>query len=434
MPTPPDPIALAASAGTPAEIVEALSALEDLKAQACATQARLAARLVAQVRQDHRDRGLPGAKQGRGADSQVALARRESPARGRQLLGLAQALVDELPCTLAAMDAGSLSEWRAMLIARETACLSREDRATIDAELCTPIPAGGYPFDGWGDRRLTAETQKLVASLDPAALVNRRKKAESERRLSLRPAPDTMARLSVLLPAAQGIAVWATLARVADQAVADGDGRSRQQIMVDTLVERITGQSRATAVPVTVNLVVSDDTLLGGGHEPAWLLGYGPLTADAARDLTLRAARDATAELRRLYATPETGDLVSMDSSARFFPPALATFIELRDRTCRTPWCDAPIRQTDHVVSNAAGGPTTRLNGQGLCQQCNLAKEGIGWRSRPVTGPPGSRHTVVITLPTGQSLVSTAPAAPRPAALRHRSAQEWRLLDLVMAS
>src|SRR6478752_3671946 len=430
----PGPFAVAASAGTATEIVDALKALEDLKARACAAQARLAARLAAQVRQEHRDLGLPAAKQGRGVESQVALARRESPARGRQLLGLAKVLTDELPCTLAAMEAGPLPEWRAMLIARETACLSREDRATIDTELCAPASDGSYRFDGWGDRRLTAETQKLVACLDPAALVNRRKRAESERRVSLRPAPDTMARLSVLLPAAPGIAVWATLARAADQAVADGDDRSRQQIMVDTLVERITGQSAATAVPVMINVVVSDDTLLVGGHEPAWLQGYGPLTADAARDLTLRAAREATAEVRRLYAAPATGELVSMDSSARFFPRALADFIELRDRTCRTPWCDAPIRQADHVVPHAAGGPTTKLNGQGLCQHCNLAKEAIGWRSRPIPGPPSSRHTVVLTLPTGHTLVSTAPAAPKPATLCHRSAQEWRLLELVLAS
>src|SRR4051812_33559055 len=152
----PGPFALAASAGTAAEIVDALTALEDLKAQACAAQARLADRLAAQVRQEHRDVGLPGAKQGRGVDSQVALARRESPVRGRQLLGLARVLVAELPCALAAMEAGPLSEWRAMLIARETACLSREDRAKVDAELCAPGPGGGYRFDGWGDRRLTA--------------------------------------------------------------------------------------------------------------------------------------------------------------------------------------------------------------------------------------------------------------------------------------
>ncbi|MFC7495662.1 MULTISPECIES: DUF222 domain-containing protein, partial [unclassified Nocardioides] len=172
--------------------------------------------------------------------------------------------------------AGALSEWRATLIARETSCLTPEDRAAVDARLAAPDAEGGYPFEGWGDRRLVAETRALVATTDPAAVVDRRAKAEGDRHVSLRPAPDTMARLSVLLPAAQGVAVHATLTRAADQARAAGDPRSRGQVMADTLVEHVTGQTTADAVPVTVNLVLSDQTLLAGGHEPAWLQDYDP--------------------------------------------------------------------------------------------------------------------------------------------------------------
>ena len=63
--------------------------------------------------------------------------------------------------------------------------------------------------------------------------------------MSLRPAPDTMSQLSALLPVAQGVAVYAALTRSADTARAGGDARSRGQIMADTLVERVTGQSSA---------------------------------------------------------------------------------------------------------------------------------------------------------------------------------------------
>jgi len=59
----------------------------------------------------------------------VALARHESPHKGAQLLGLAWVLVREMPCTLAAFTSGQISEWRASLVARETACLSRQARA-----------------------------------------------------------------------------------------------------------------------------------------------------------------------------------------------------------------------------------------------------------------------------------------------------------------
>ncbi|HEX3003870.1 MAG TPA: HNH endonuclease signature motif containing protein, partial [Angustibacter sp.] len=87
----------------------------------------------------------------------------------------------------------------------------------------------------------------------------------------------------------------------------------------------------------------------------------------------------------------------------------------LRDRTCRTPWCDAPIRHTDHIEPVEAGGATTALNGQGLCEACNYAKQALGWRQRAATGPPG-RHTVDIITPTGARHRSTAPPLPRPAA------------------
>jgi hypothetical protein len=411
------------------ELVDAIRALEDLKAQACATQARLTRELDARVRERHEHQRVRSTERGRDVAALVAFARRESPARGARFAGFARAL-EELPQAGAAMAAGHLSEWRAMLVARETACLSVQDRAVVDREVCGVRPDGSYPFAGWGDRRLVAETQRAVAAVDPAALVDRRSRAEADRHVSVRPAPDTMAQLSALLPAAQGVAVWATLSRVADQARAAGDPRSRGQVMADTLVERVTGQASADAVPVTVNLVVSDETLLAGGSGPAWLQEYGVVSADAATDHTRRAVADATAALRRLYAAP-TGGLVAMDSVAREFPQGLATFLELRDHTCRTPWCDAPIRHHDHVAEHASRGTTSGRNGQGLCEQCNYVKQAPGWRSRPITGPPGDLHSVETRLPTGHTVVSTAPAAPTPS-LHGRTSRAEIVLSTIL--
>ncbi len=412
--------------------------LEDLKSLACALQAELAADLDVSVRAHHADLKLPTTQHGRGVAAQVALARRESPARGARFLGLAKTLTTELPHTLAALRTGALSEWRATLIARETTCLSREDRAVVDADLCRPRPDGTHVVDGWGQRRLVAETQRRVYALDPAAVVDRRRRAETERHVSLRPAPDTMSHLSALLPAAQGIAVWATLTRVADSLTAQGDGRGRGQIMADTLVARVTGQTTADTVPVAVNLVVSDQTLLGGGHHPAWLHGYGPLPPDAARHLVTTATQQTThqamASLRRLYATPTTGQLVSMDSHARCFPHELGLFLDLRDQTCRTPWCDAPIRHHDHPFPHAAGGPTTAVNGQGLCEACNHHKQAPGWTARHLPSPPGTNnpHTIQTTTPTGHTTRSHAPPQPVPSRVQTRP--EYYFHELILAS
>lgn len=352
------------------ERLDRIRALEDLQAQAAAAQARLSV-------------GLRGAR--------VGQARRFSPHRGARAVGLAQVLVREMPHTLRAMEAGTVSEWRATILARETACLSREDRAAVDADLL----ADPEKVEGWGDRRLAGEARKRAYALDPHAAVERNRLAEAERRVTVRPAPDTMTYLTALLPVAQGVAVWATLGRIADGLRARGDGRSRGQIMADTLVERVTGQASARSVPVAVNLTISDETLLNAGTAPAWLDGLGPLPAGTARDLVASARAEALASLRRLYVTPTTGSLVAMESRSRRFPPGLARFIDLRDQACRTPWCNAPIRHHDHVRPAAEGGPTTVDNGEGLCQQCNHDRQDPT-HPRNATGPPGlpppSRH------------------------------------------
>ena len=103
--------------------------------------------------------------------------------------------------------------------------------------------------------------------------------------------------------------------------------------------------------------------------------------------------------LRRLYTHPRTGELIAMDSRARIFPPGLRRLIQTRDDTCRTPYCDAPIRHLDHITPWHHGGKTTQTNGAGLCEACNHTKETPGWTARPITEPgpgrragPGTRH------------------------------------------
>jgi hypothetical protein len=231
-----------------AGLIDQLRDLEDLKSALAARQARLAVAFDVSQRREQADAGVPAAKLGARVGAQIALARRESPAKGGRLLGLAKALVTEMPHTLAALETGILNEWRATLLVRETACLAAADRAAVDEHL----------------------------------------------------AADT-----------------------------------------------------------------------------------GTLTG--------------------------TGDLIAMDSRARIFPTGLRRLIQARDHTCRTPYCDAPIRHLDHIVPHHAGGQTTGTNGAGLCEACNHTKETPGWNAIP---RPGPRHTLELTTPTGHTYHSTAPPLP----------------------
>jgi Domain of unknown function (DUF222) len=248
---------------TDAQRIDQIRVLEELKAAAAAAQARIAVALDASQRAAQAAAGVPARLRGRGVAGQVGLARRESAFRGAQHLGLAKVLVAEMPHTLAALQRGLVSEWRASLLARETACLSVEHRRLIDARLV----ADPAVLAGWGDRRLIAEIQRLACQLDTAAVVRRHARAASERRVTCRPAPDAMALVSALVPAAQGVAAYAALRREASTRIAGGDPRTRSQIMADTLVTRLTGQATAAAVPVEIHLVMTDRSLLSD-HTP----------------------------------------------------------------------------------------------------------------------------------------------------------------------
>ena len=75
-----------------ADRVEQIGLLEQLKAAAAAAQAVLTVELVASQRAEQQAAGVPASRLGHGVAAQVGLARRESPHRGSQHVGLAQAL------------------------------------------------------------------------------------------------------------------------------------------------------------------------------------------------------------------------------------------------------------------------------------------------------------------------------------------------------
>ncbi|MGW0158420.1 HNH endonuclease [Mycobacterium sp. NPDC003323] len=384
------------------ELRDTVAHLERLKSAAAAAQARVTALWWAKRRAAEAAAGVPAAKRGRGLAAEVALARRDSTKKGDRHLGFAKALVHEMPYTLAALEAGVLSEWRATIIVRESACLDVDDRRRLDKEMC----ADPATLEGLGNTRIAAMAKTIAYRLDPHAVVDRAARAPADRTVSTRPAADNMVYLTALMPLAQGVACYASLKRQAD---VTGDGRSRGQIMADTLYERVTGRVAAEPVPMTVDVVLSDEALVGNSDDPAYVQDHGPIPAELARRLITEAIdKQGWVELRRLYAAPATGALVAMESRAREFPKGLAQFVRLRDQVCRTPFCDAPIRHIDHARPHSRHGPTSALNGRGCCEQCNYTKEQPGWHVRTFFDAAGN-HVTEHTTPTGAVYRSTAP-------------------------
>lgn len=393
-----------------AELLDQVRALEELKAAAAAAQARLTAYLYAARASREAAEGVPAKQRCAGLGAEVALARRVSPHQGNRHLGVALALTREMPRTLAALSTGQTSEWAATTLVRETAVLSVEHRAEVDHQIARHL----RQESGWGVRRLAHEARRIGYRLDPGSALRRVRGAQSDRRVSLRPAPDTMTYLTGFLPVAQGVACQVALTREADTRKAAGDPRSRGQIMADTLVERLTGQATAVGTPVEIELVITDQALLAGSPEPAHLVGYGPIPAHTARNL----ARDAErAWIRRLFTHPESGALVAIDSRRRLFTGQLRHLLILTDDICATPWCDAPVRHADHAIPVKDGGGTGTTNGAGLCEACNYTKDLPGWHTTLTLRSDGTR-ILDLTSPTGhrqQSHPPDPPGAPDPA-------------------
>ncbi|WP_237686082.1 DUF222 domain-containing protein [Arthrobacter jiangjiafuii] len=169
-------------------LIDQVRALEELKAAASAAQVRVTAVVDALTRRAQAAAGVKADQLGKGVGAQIGLARRESPHRGTRMLGTARVLTREMPHTLHALALGVISEWRATILVKETACLSLEDRQRIDEQVAGNLAE----LETLGDNQLIARIKTLSYALDPHSVVNRASKAASERYVSCRPAPDTM--------------------------------------------------------------------------------------------------------------------------------------------------------------------------------------------------------------------------------------------------
>ncbi len=415
-----------------ARLIAEIRALEDQKSALAARQARLAVAFDLIQRREQAAAGMPAAELGAGVGAQIALARRESPARGGRLLGLAKALVTEMPHTLAALEAGQLNEWRATLLVRETACLSAEDRAAVDAELA---PDTGT-FDGAGDRRIIAAARAAAYRRDPRTVTQRASHAATERHVSLRPAPDTMCYLTALLPVAQGVAVYAALTRHADTLRAAGDPRTRGQLMADTLVERTTG-TPGGITGIEIQLVMTDRTLFQGDSEPARLPGYGIVPAGWARDLLTTPEEAGTGAGSRAEAGTARADAPRARTRHGTRPERLAPPALHRPRHRRAhrhglprpalparapPPHPGPRRHLPHPLLRRPHPPlrphhplAPRRHHHPGPTAPDSAKPATTPK-KPPAGPsrprPGPRHTIDINTPTGHTYHSTAPPLP----------------------
>ncbi len=146
-----------------------------------------------------------------------------------------------------------------------------------------------------------------------------------------------------------------------------------------------------------VQVIVPATVLLGFSDDPIELLGYGPISAETAREIA------ATATWRRLLTDPRSGALLDHGRTTYTPPVALAEFVKARDVHCRFPGCRRTVvnGELDHVVPYPQD-PTSETNLAGLCvRHHHLKHAGGGWQVRAL--PDGGLEW---TTPTGHTHIT----------------------------
>lgn len=438
------------------DLVDHLAAAERAKNALAAQQIASTAQLNRLRTRRDKLANIPKQRRAGGLGAEIGLARRESPSKGNARLREALLLAHHARHAHTALSQGHLNEDQVTVLARELAGTQHQTQHEVDAQL-----KDRYRF--LGISQLKDEARGHVQRLEPQSSRDKSDRAQASRKVARSDRSDGMVEISGLVEAKYGVPVLDILRQQAEKilraeraaytaslrAVEDftdnadvvdnaelGDDAERSenpqhdtaasmptpprtidQIMADLFIAKLThdpandpdpepasdAQSPVFRAPraIELNLVMTDATLFAGDDTPAQFVGYGPIPAALAREWV----QDEQIEvfLRRLYTSPETNQLVTMDSRSRAFPKTLRKMLVLRDHRCRNLYCDNPIDHADHIRRYRGGGQTSLDNGQGLCAVCNQMKETHGWTQRPVKG-----GLKVIT-PTGHSYFTQDP-------------------------
>jgi hypothetical protein len=275
-------------------------------------------------------------------------ALRVSPTRAGERVRAARDLHLGLDHVRDLFSAGLLDEYTVGVITDVTRHLSAAERAKVDHRLAD------RNLETLSVGRIRNLTKKVAVEIAPNAFAARVTAARAGRWVIVRPSrEDGMAVLSAHLPLEQAAACLGALDKAVKQQWVRPEPvtRTRPQMMADTMVERITGQSCAENVNAEIQVLVPIEALLDPDSPmPAELPGLGPLPAH------LLATWAGRATLRRLFTSD--GVIIGGESRSRGYRGSLAKVMHARDGgRCTAPYCEAPIRHHDHRIRHSHGGP-----------------------------------------------------------------------------
>lgn len=390
---------------SPAGTIALLARLQDLSGAVAAVQARALVHLESAVKADCRRRGESAEAAVKIARSETSRALKQSTSCAGQSISSCRRLVHSMPGMLAALAHGRIVPASAHRVGRTVSPATPELRTRVDEILTAHLPH----LEGCGPEEWAGEAEKVLHGLDPHGASDRHRAAKQERSVTVRRTEHGMCTVTARLTGLDGARIRKGLSLAAEKARAHGARRGHQQIMADLFADALIGRGDGIdPSTLEIGVIITDRSLLAPDHaDAATIEGLGPVPYEHVRDEMLDAVRRAGEDpelamaLRKRYIDAEDGQLVSTESTARSFPASLARFLRIAHQTCRAPYCDASIRQNDHIIPWAQGGRTSLDNGNGLCAADNQ-KEEAGETVRVIRDEKGRRRTVEWTSRYGQ--------------------------------
>lgn len=285
-------------------------------------------------------------------------------------VALADQVAEQLPASWVALDRGEISLAHLKALARVVSVATPRVAAAVESRvLPTAI------LRGWTPTQLMRAAVKALMALDPVAAADRAAAAKADSDVRLYPGVDDTASLVAVGAAGQVLRVSDAIEIRAAELGREGDTRPIGHRRMDALADLVLGSDAARRPVVETVVTVDLTTLLGLTQRPGELSGYGPITAEYARELSKQAW------LRRLVTDPLDGRMLDLGRD-RYRPSAgLRRLIEARDRTCRHIGCSrrATSCDIDHRVAWPLGG-TDEANLHLMCPMHHDIKTRKAWR------------------------------------------------------
>jgi len=391
----------------PTETIALLVHLQELSGAIAAVQARALVHLEATVKEECRRREETPQQALKIARSEASKALKQSKSCAGQSMASCRRLVHSMPGMLGALARGQVVAPSVHRVARTMGPATPEQRTLVDEILTAHLPH----LEGCGPEEWSGEAERVLHGIDPRGAAARHRTAKKERSVTVRRSEHGMCTVTARLTGLDGARIRKGLSLAAEKARAHGDRRGHQQIMADLFADALIGRGEGIdPSTLEIGVIITDRSLLAPDHaDSATIEGYGPVPYEHVREEMRNALTSAKDDpelamtLRRLYTDMEDGQLVAVESTSREFPPALARFLRLAHQTCRGPYCDANIRQNDHIVPWSQGGATSLDNGNGACVGDNQ-KEESGESARVIRDEHGKRRTVEWTSRYGQKV------------------------------